>query len=111
LQILLNHALAEILRDDEDTDNNPSGYWRARRVPGMQMTLGLLVPQHEYGNIPLPTVKTFKFPGLAALLLHYFRRTIPDSNRYAALIALLWSKRPRISSGELAVVANDPEET
>jgi hypothetical protein len=83
LQILLNHALAEILRDDEDTDN----------------------------NIPLPTVKTFKFPGLAALLLHYFRRTIPDSNRYAALIALLWSKRPRISSGELAVVANDPEET
>ena len=30
--VTLHDALADILRDDEDTDNNPSGYWRARKA-------------------------------------------------------------------------------
>ena len=79
---ILQKALAEYIL--ETLENIPESDWQSsqRNVPGMQITLGLLVPQHEYGNIPLPTVKTFKFPGLAALLLQYFRRTISGSSKY-----------------------------
>jgi hypothetical protein len=52
LQILLNHALAEILRDDEDTDNNPTLLSTKEKRPGQATNIAKCLARDRHYRWP-----------------------------------------------------------